>query len=165
MDAEKFFRVSDASEYKKAYFDVEANRREIAQQLLEFSEEHKADFIYSPPSLCINDTAENRSTFYSQLTTKRHKTYSGYIQLRANCKLNILWRRRLKERDINPYSQVIWQMVFDCYSASSYCVFDYQGEVYIKYFTEGDITVPEGFIEILGSDFYKYKEAKQSEMK
>lgn len=153
---EKFYIVTDKSEYRKMYLDYQQNRKEVNEIVNSFMEGHGIEaneYAIGMRYFMIKPTQND----FDRLSTQMKK--DSYVNVLSSFKKNSQIFKELfkilENKNMKILHRVMIQFAFPCCGKSRSRLFEYNGEVYASYEHESDFKNPDGLQEIKASEFYK----------
>lgn len=152
---EKYFIVTEKSELHSDYFNYRANRLAVNALIKSFFTENgieAKEYYASDDRLMIVPAEADGEKFGSYLGANQG---NGLRTFKANSKINKAWIRVLKDAGMKVIRKPMVMLYFQGLGGKSRSrLFDINGVVYCSYESE-KVNIPDGFIEIKASEFFK----------
>lgn len=161
IDMEKFYIVTDDSEYRKAYLDYQQNSKEVNDIVRDFMisndiETHEYAIGMRENHFEIVPTQKDFDTFGKQM--KKDSRANVLSSFKKNSAIFKDLFKILEDKNMKVLHRPFIQFAFPCCGKSRSRLFELNGEVYASYEHESDFENPKGFKEIKASEFYKIVE-------
>lgn len=156
---EKFFKVTEASRLHGDWFNYRTNRKVIRELVEEFKAsqgiEASGHYVASN-SIYIVPTENDLINFGKSLCKPEDENLQMF---RKNSKIGKAWAALMKEKGLKVLHKPPVPIYFPRFSGGRYRsrLFDIDGIVYCSLDPAGDV-IPEGFIELKASEFWKLVE-------
>lgn len=160
---EKFFVVTPKSPLHHDYLSWKENSDQVTKFACAFAKRHELPVLISYDNTTFSVILERGKhySFMAQLKKIPCWTEKGELyDFRKNSIIGKAWIEELKTANLKIEKR---PLVLMCFSNPmgrwGWNLFECDKKLYLKTTSENDPNVPDGMIEIKGSDFYKAKEA------
>ncbi|MEY8352507.1 hypothetical protein AALB39_04030 [Lachnospiraceae bacterium 54-53] len=158
---EKFYIVTDESEYRKAYLDYQQNSKDVNEIVKDFMinneiETHEYAIGMRENYFAIVPTQKDYDVYGKQL--KKDSRVGVLSSFKKNSSIFKELFKILEEKNMEVLHRPFIQFAFPCFGRGRSRIFEHKGIVYASYEHETDFENPKGFQEIKASDFYKVVE-------